>query len=307
MILANNNDLRIKITAQLDEKSSTKALQDQLDKISKKLKINVGIDTKQLKEIQKTINQIQSQATKNGKGLKLVDDNEIKNGKQLFKTLDDAVNKYREMGQVKIKKVFDPMTQELKGFNLEVQKANGLVEKLKFESAKLKGVHGIDGFMLSGRQQLDNRAIEAEKALGRTIQNRANEERKAAEAQAKAINRNIEQKQKESKQQEELNRQIQKEIELYQRSKQIQASDLKRRYGDRIDTNAVNNQMSQVMALDPRAITSMQQFRNIQRDVDLGFREIQSSARTSSSHVTSFGEAFRTAMVNTLPSSIEIY
>lgn len=297
VILANNNDLRLKITAQLDENQSTKAIQDQLDKISKRLKINVGIDTKQLKDIQKTINQMQSQANKKGKGLQIADDNEIKNGKQLFKTLDDAVRKYSEIGKVKVNKIFDPMTQELKGFNLELQRTSGLIDKMKFESAKLKGMHGVDGFVMSGRQQVDNRSIEAEKALTRTIENRQKEERRAAEAQAKAINKNLEQKQREIQRQDELNKQIQKEIELYQRSKQIQSNDLKRRYGDNINSTALNNQMSQVMAIDPRAITSMQQFRSIQRDIDLGFREIQTSARSSSSHVTSFGEAFRTAMV----------
>lgn len=295
--MAQNNNLRIKITAQLDEKASTKEIQRQLDEISKKLKLNVGIDQKQLKEVSKVIKDLQSQASKNTKGVKVVNDNDVKSSKQIFTTVEAAVENFRKMGQVKINKIFDPATQELKGFNLEVQKANGLIEKLKFESAKLKGVHGINGYMLTGKRETDNRAIEAEKALSRTIQNRAKEEKKAAEEQAKAINRNIEQKQKEIKNQEELNKKIQQEIELYQRSKQIQRDNLQRRYGDRIDSTALNNQMARVNSIDPRAITSMQQLRTLQRDIDLGWQQIGSSVRSSSSHVLSFGEAFQTAMV----------
>lgn len=294
-----NNDLKILVSAKLNEQLSTKQIQEQLNRISKNLKVNIGIDTKQLKEAANALKQLQNQAAKqsNAKLVNNKDVNEaVKGNKQIYTSIDAAVNKYKEMGQVKIRKVFDPMTQELKGFNLEIQKANGLIEKLKFEAAKLKNVHGVNGFLLTGKEQTDKRSMEMEKALQRTIQNRANEERRLAEAQAKAINKNIDNKQKEIQKSQEVQKQIQKEIELYQRSKQIQANELKHTYGQKI-APAVNNQMAQVAALDPKAFTSMQQFRDAQRNIELGFREINSSARTTTGSVMSFGEAFRTAMV----------
>lgn len=288
------SDLRIKITAQLDEGLATKELQVQLDRISKNLKVTVGIDPKQFQDVQDAIKNIQNQISKKRN---IVDENDIKNGKQLFTTVDQAVEQFKKLGQVKINKIFDPATKELKSFNLEIQKADGLISKLRFDSTKSQNMHGVDGFVLTKNTELDKRSIETEKALSKTLQNRQQEERKATEAQAQAINKNLENKQKEIQSQKELNKQIQQEIEFYQRSKQIQKEDLIRRYGDNVDKKALNQQMSKVDALDPSTISSMKELKNAQKDIDLGFKQISSSVKSSSSHMLTFGEAFKTAMV----------
>lgn len=295
--MADSNDLRIKVTAHLDKEASTKLLQKHLDEIAGNLKLKVAIDDKQIKEIKNLMNDIQKQTSKQSKGVKIIDDDNLGTTKKIYTDVDNALKEFQKLGQVKINKIFDPATQELKAFNLEIQKTDGLIEKLKFETTGAQGVNGVDGFMLSKREEIDKRSIEMQKALTQTIQQRAQEERRLEEAQAKAVNKNIELTQKEKQLQEQLNKEIERQVRLYQETKKIQRDDLVRRYGDSIDTSALNSQMSKVMSIDPSAISSLKQLKVIQDDVDLGFKKISSSVKSSSTHVLGFAEAFQTAMV----------
>lgn len=166
--MAGNNDLRIKIVAKLDETLSTKQLQSQLDKIASKLKLNVNIDTKQIKEVSNAIKSLQNQASQKNKGNSVVNDKDVSKVKEIYTTLNDAVNKYKQLGSVKVDKSINPINKEIEKFQLTVTKANGEVEKLKFKLNSLQGAHGVGGFGLYDRKITSNSDALAEKQLQQT-------------------------------------------------------------------------------------------------------------------------------------------
>jgi TP901 family phage tail tape measure protein len=291
------NNIKIALTATLNAGNSIGEINTAIKGIEKRvnaLKLNIQVDDKVTHALNNFTKQMQAQAGNKGK-VKIVDDGDVKKSKEVFTTVDHAVDKFKQLGQVKISKIFDPLTNELKAFNLEIQRTDGLIDKLKFKQASATGMHGVNGFVLTGQTQNDKRALETQKALSTMLQNRAKEERKLAEEQAKAVNKNIEQKQKEIEKQKQVSEEIKHQISLLQQKMQIEATNLTRRYGDAVNKNALNNQLSQVMN-PPTNFNSLKEYNRWQQQVSLGFRDIASNARTSSSHVLTLGEAFKTAM-----------
>lgn len=193
--MAGNNDLRIKITAQLDESLSTKQLQSQLDKISKNLKLDIGIDTEKLKKINDEIKKIQGNLAPNGKSKPVIDDKDASKVKEIYKSLDDAVRKYKELGSVKIDKSINPMNKEIEKFQLTVTKANGEVEKLKFKLNSLQGVHGVGGFGLYDKSVTNNSDVIIEKQLQQTqqINKKLEQERQRNTEKRKSLEQEYEQ------------------------------------------------------------------------------------------------------------------
>lgn len=292
-----SENLHIKVVARLDEKLSTDALQKQLDKIAKSLKLNVTIDPKQLNDISKSIDKLQDKVNKQTKGgVKIVSDDDVKTSKQIFTSVDAAVSKYKEFGQVKIKKIFDSATEELKSFNLEIQKADGLIEKLKFELNQKKGINGIDGFVLTSRTEDDKRSIEMQKALTKTLEERARLEKKSAEEQAKAINKSIENKKKEEAEQKKLNAQLQQQIKLYKEQAQLNVRNLNRTHPGFGDKGALDGYLKSVDALSAKTPNLSNQM----QDLDMNFKKIKVSAQESAGAARlagmSFGEMMSQAM-----------
>lgn len=258
-----NNDLRIIIQATLDEAKSTKAIQEQLKSLQSNLNITIGIDAKQVANIADQVKSLQNQVA--GKQIKIIDDT---TPTKFFSDIDAAVKEFSKLGNVNIAKTINPANQELEKFVLTLNKADGTVERLNFEMAKLGNVHGIDGYYLKTQNILDKTSEIREKQL----------------QQEHNINKQI----------QEQNQKLQSQIDLYQREAQIKAKDLRRRYGNEVDEGAISGYLAQVRSLN----AEMPNARQKMSELDMSFREISSSVRSSSSHVLGFGEALQTAMVN---------
>jgi len=216
--MPNNNDFfKILIAAKLDENTTEKVIKDQLNKIQNKLNLTIGIDIKQINQIANQVKQLQTQFEKQSKGIKIIDNenitstiNQIKKGMpEIYTSIDKAIEKYKQFGQVKIEKTFDPATRELNGFTLQLQKAQGLIEKIKFDLVQLKMPDGTqDAFQVTNRKIIDDTEKIREKQL--------------------------QLEQKIDTQVQKQNEKLQHQLEIFKRQAEINAKNLQRRYGDTV-------------------------------------------------------------------------
>lgn len=272
-----NESLKILVTAKLDENASKDIIQKQLDIIQNKLNLTIGIDVKQINQIANQVKQLQAQFEKQSKGIRIVNDeetlknlNQIKKGiPEIYTSIDKALQKYKEFGQIKIEKTFDPITKELNGFNLQLERAQGIIEKLKFDLVKLQMPDGNiqNGFRVTDRKIIDDTEKLREKHL------------------------QIEQKV--DAQIQKQNEKLQHQLDIFKRQAEINVKNLQRRYGDAVDNKALKNYLENVRSLSVETP-------NLKRKMDelnITFKEISANVRSASSYVLSFGEAFKTAMV----------
>ncbi len=164
------NDINIIIRSKLDDKQikDPKDIQNQLNDMAKNLKLNIGFDVKSFNELSKQINNVKKIVGDLNKNLKIFDAEEVqKSGAKVFKTLGDAKKQFKDLGQITFpNKSFDPITKELNSFTIQIQKADGLIEKLKFDLVNLaKGGNLDKAFMLKSTNQIDNRTKIQEQAL----------------------------------------------------------------------------------------------------------------------------------------------
>jgi predicted phage tail protein len=272
-----NDLLKILISAKLDENLSQRTIQDQLNKIQNKLNLTIGIDVKQINQIANQVKQLQAQFEKQSKGVRIVNDeetlknlNQIKKGiPEIYTSIDKALEKYKQFGQVKIEQIFDPVTKELTAFNLQLEKAQGVVEKIKFDLIKLQMPDGNiqNAFQVANRKIIDDTEKLREKHL------------------------QIEQKV--DAQMQKQNEKLQHQLDIFKRQAEINVKNLQRRYGDAVDNKALKNYLENVRSLSVETP-------NLKRKMDelnITFKEISANVRSASSYVLSFGEAFKTAMV----------
>ena len=271
-----NNELKILITGQLNENITEKTIQEQLNKIQSKLNLTIGIDAQQISQIANQVKQLQSQFEKQSKGIKIIDDenvissiNQIKKGMpEIYTSIDKALEKYKQFGQVKIEKSFDPVTRELNGFTLQLQNAQGVIEKIKFDLVQLKMPDNTQNvFQVTNRKSIDDTEKIREKQL--------------------------QLEQKINTQVQKQNEKLQHQLEIFKRQAEINVKNLQRRYGDAVDTNALNNYLASVRSLS----TSTPDVKRKMDELNMTFKEISANVKSSSSHVLSFGEALQTAFI----------
>ncbi|WP_413381234.1 phage tail tape measure protein [Alkalihalobacillus sp. 1P02AB] len=269
-----SDNIRFLVTADLNKKLSTTEIQKSLDLIASNLDLNIGVSTKNIKDIQKQINQLQQQVLKNN-GLKIIDDqsaikeiNQSKQGaKELYTEVDKAVKRYSELGQVKVDKTIDPATKQVKEFQLNVEKANGTVEKLKFNLVSLSMPDGTlkNGFEESSRKLVDN----TQKIAEQQLQNRQKTEQ--------AI----------KKENQLLNEQLQ----IFKQKQTLQAQELTRKYPS-VDKAALDAQLASVNRL--RADTP-----RLKHEMDklaLSMRQVGVDARKTTAETNSLSYVISNAM-----------
>lgn len=265
------DDLKIQIVSTLNHKSSVNEINYAIGKIEKdsslkKLNINIGVTDTQINNVVKQIASIQEKL--NGlKPPKIAPDTVPI--REVYTEIDKAVAKYKELGQVKINQNINPVTKELEGFQLQVTKANGEVEKLKFELASLKGIQGIEGYALTGRSITDNTGAIFERQL----------------QQQQSINRTIEQR----------SQTLANQLQLYQRQAEIQVSSLKNNPNKIISSDqqtTLTNYLNNVRSLN----IATPQLQQRMRQLALDYREVSSQAQTAGRMNMSFGESLQTAM-----------
>ncbi|MCD3329279.1 phage tail tape measure protein [Clostridium botulinum] len=148
-----------------------------IQELENNAKIDIKVNNKIFQElntqINQTNNQLQNLINKNNdvghsftnisnkvKGGKLFDPNSFV---EFSNALDRVKDKYSQLGQVNFNnKTFNPVTKELESFVVNIQKADGVVQKLKYD---LQTVNGNKGFVATNLNEIDNSAKIREKQL----------------------------------------------------------------------------------------------------------------------------------------------
>jgi CBS domain-containing protein len=167
------DNINIVLRAIID--ANTKDINAQIATLSTKvdkLKIKLDLDTDGLKNIQNIMQDIKKLMTFNNSKFKLFDGEQIKkDGIKVYDTLESIEKKYKKLGQpiTYTDKTFDTITKELTGFTMQVEKADGVIEKLKYSLINISNGTDISkGFVLQGMNQIDKTAQIQEKALRET-------------------------------------------------------------------------------------------------------------------------------------------
>lgn len=132
------DELVIKIKGSLNRDLTRSEIQGQLDGLGTELSVNIGkADQKQLDGLASQIKQLQNDIAKGAKSTIIFDEGKTnKNAKEIQLQIDDIIKKYQQLGTITTKKIFDADTGNIKGFNIEIEKANGLVEKLRYQLSR---------------------------------------------------------------------------------------------------------------------------------------------------------------------------
>lgn len=313
------NDLRIRIIGKLDTNLTTVEINKQLASIEKKinkLKLSVNIDSSKFNNVLKEFTQVQNKL-KNNK-TSVVSDKDANKVKEIYSSIDKAVEKYKQFGSIKIDRSFNPATKELEKFQLTITKANGEVEKLKFQLASLKGAHGIDGFALTGRSTADNTAkireqqMQQQQKISRQVTQSMLQDQetltqgfkklfdqgKIGQSTFDKFNNSI----KSAKNIQELDKLQQKlnRITDSANNKQTQqklisdAQTLLRTHSKTADTKGLNNLITSLQRIPPNAKNAANSLAQAQTQL----RNFQSQAREAARSSMTIMDAFRTAMVN---------
>lgn len=224
-----NNDFRILITAQLDEKASEKTIRDQLQSLQDKLNIKIGIDPKLINQLKKDISrkeldlsvgiddqsvQIVKSQVKNlqrsiSKNTKIelfeFDDSELR---QKFDSINEAYKAVQKIFNGQKPRVtqfvtVDDDTEKIKKFTLQVEEADKAIHKLQF------ALDENGSYFLKSRELVDRQAESIEKL-------RKEEERLAEQIAKKRESANTKRQQEELKLLENQQKAIQKNIEREQ-------------------------------------------------------------------------------------------
>lgn len=272
-----SNDLRILLHAELDtSKKAIDSINKQIKGIEGKIdKLNIGIDSGDVSKLQQSIQQIQNQISKNNKGVKVVDEESVKSLQGIETNIDDIIKKYKQLGTVKIDKNIDTATKETRDFTIQLEKANGIIEKINYEGLKiLKDDGSYDyAYRLNTIKEVNNQMKQNEQALQKEQQTRHN------------INKQVEEK----------NNKLEHELEIYKRQAQVNAQNLKRQFGSSIDDNGRRELESYLKAVNGLSASSP----DVRREMDklnMKFRETASQVRTASNRVMGFGEQLRVAL-----------
>jgi TP901 family phage tail tape measure protein len=277
------DELVIKILGNLDVNKTESAIKTQLSQLEGKLNVQLGVDTKLLTQVAKQVKALQDTVNQQGKNIKLIDDqatiksvDTIQNGVgRLFTSIEKAVAEYSKLGTVKVTSNLNPLTNQVDNFTLSLKKADGTLSNLKYSLAQMySGKNLIPAYEISKSNVTDNSQAVNEKII----------------QQENAINNTLQER---KKQQDTLNQQLQKELELYQKAKSMQVQSLStNKY---IDQSALASQLGK--ANNPPSFTTNKDFTNWQREVDQGFKQIKVNADEAKASSSKFGESLKTAFM----------
>lgn len=141
-----------------------------LVELEKKGKVNINVDifeqfNSQIDKTQKKIAEIKNIKIFNPQDLKSIQAELM----SVNNTLEKVRQKYQSLGEVNFKNIkFDPITKQMTGFTAEVTKADGVIEKFKYDLIALSnsqnGKMG-NAFLLSNMTAVDNTARIRERQL----------------------------------------------------------------------------------------------------------------------------------------------
>lgn len=257
-------NMKILINGYLDVQNTTNIINKQLRQIEKNLKLKLGIDNKQLANLVRDVEKIQSKL--NGK-VSPISDKDTKQAKVFVDSIEKAVEQYGKLGQVKISQKINPNTKEIEAFTLAVTQADGKLKELQFTQSKLKGIHGVGNFALTGESLKDSTASIRERQL----------------QQEQQINRQIEQQ----------NQKLKHQLEMYKQEANLKAKNLMNanKGNKNFDEASVRNWLNSVNALNTSTPQVSQQMDRLR----MQFRSISSDAQASSNQMRNFGSTMENA------------
>lgn len=274
-----NDELVIKIKGSLNESLTKTEIQKQLKTLEKELDLTINTDQKQVEQLANQIKQLQSEINRNAKSTVIFNEGKTnKNVQQIQGEINEIIKKYQQLGTVTSKTVFDVDTGNIKGFNLEIEKANGLVEKLNFELQRTQNGENSfkDAFVLTSKSEIDR----TEKIREQQLQTE------------QKINKEIQQQ----------NQNLQHQIDLFQRQAKINVQNLQRTHGGYVDNDALNQYLNSVKQLNvdtPNASKQMQ-------SLNMQFREIQTNAKSAAGALEQSGMSLR-EMISTAMTKFPVW
>ena len=160
-------NLNVKLKATLDlSKESVAKFKEDVRKLAEKSKINlkVGIDKQSVKQAEKSAKDMKTNIAKNSSvDLPIFNKTVLeREGREFFARTNDIVDRvkkrYASMGDVNVN-LFKNAQGQVTNFTAEIKKADGVIEKFKFNLAKLEGyTRSQKGFVYSGANLIDKNA-----------------------------------------------------------------------------------------------------------------------------------------------------
>jgi Phage-related minor tail protein len=154
--------LKIVIQGSLDLESTTEKINSQLRKIATsidRLNLGVNFDTSAMRELSSKIKQIQNKLNLN-KELKIFNADETR---RWYTSVQEAVKEYSKLGTVNVSQNIDPATKKIRDFILEIKKANGEIEKIRFKPVNISD--GTIAFQEEAKKVIDKTKELREKQL----------------------------------------------------------------------------------------------------------------------------------------------
>ena len=160
--------INLKPRIDFDENVIAKFKSD-VDKLAKNIKLNLrfDVDKQSVKDAEKTVTEtatkISEKTKSNDTKLKIFNKEELDaEGRQYFLGVNNIINKvkneFKDLGDVNVR-VFENAQKQITGFEAEVKKLDGTIEKLKFDLAEIKvGDSTKEGFVFSGATLFDKNA-----------------------------------------------------------------------------------------------------------------------------------------------------
>ena len=160
--------INLKPRIDFDENVIAKFKSD-VDKLAKNIKLNLrfDVDKQSVKDVEKTVTEtatkISEKTKSNDTKLKIFNKEELDaEGRQYFLGVNNIINKvkneFKDLGDVNVR-VFENAQKQITGFEAEVKKLDGTIEKLKFDLAEIKvGDSTKEGFVFSGATLFDKNA-----------------------------------------------------------------------------------------------------------------------------------------------------
>jgi hypothetical protein len=323
------NDLKILITAGLNSGKSIGEINTAIGGIEKKinsLKLNIEVNDKilgTLKNFTEQMKRISDAALNTGK---VIEEALMPDGTKIKRTYFDGlkgefsetIKAAKESSKSQLASLdevaagYDKVIKQVEKYNaaqkkvgetLTVSDKNGVNSRTINSNAQGQVTSYKDTTNQQKQDKLDEQAIKDQQKLIeqmeqfrlQSLQRVQQQELQWNTAQQQSIQRNMDLTRQEIAQQQQLEAEIKRRLELYQREAQINATNINGRYGEHVNQTALGNQLSTVLNASPNQFKNLQQLRNFITESNVGFRELTAGIDNMHQHTLTLGSALQQA------------
>ena len=261
---------KLDIMVDINFKDTAVTLDAKLAKLIKSMKnkkISIGVDQKALsKEFTVLKNKYQKALNSINKTAKI----EV-NSTNFTATANEIQNALREMGSIKINSKIDVATGATKGFNVELKKANGLIDKMGYELQE------------NGKYML----------VSNSILNKQDDIRNSGLAEAVAINHKLEiSKMKQLAIDTKATNRTKTQIALIQQELSIKMANLKARYGSLVNLQKMTALQSKLASLTAATGVNVASLRMEYKALEMSAKTSSTALRMANKDAMGLGDAF---------------